>query len=93
MSEDKLSREELIALVKEWTTGHGEYSASDREIHAYVQIKSLLTPIPEEKLGWLKELINEVRLSLKFNQKFYPNDRMFDNLQELYDALKEGKEE
>jgi len=59
---------------------------------AYQYLKSLLTPIPEEMAGWLKQLIKNMKDSLKEGRRFYPTDRDIDNLKKLHDNLREGKE-
>ena len=92
---DELSLEILIEKLDWWRKiAHIGGGCKDRDIceQAYSQIKSLLTPVPDEKVGWLKQLIENMKDSLKEGRRFYPTDRDIDNLKKLYDNLREGKE-
>ena len=87
MKDKELSREELDVLFS-FMRGSLIQRFGDRGRQTYKQIKSILTPIPPDKLGWLKQLIKNMKDSLKEPRRFYPTDRDVDNLQELYDKLK-----
>lgn len=97
MSEDKLSREELIIWLKDfWSwykTGMEKAGIADplpnNAEDALEQIKSLLTPIPEDKLDEFKEKWVDKFDALSYNGLAIDVD-LWNQMLKEYEQLRRG---
>lgn len=92
MSEDKLSREILLRALDDMFNGQPLPEYATIEKRAYEQIKSILTPIPEDELdGFVEKWVLKFPVACAADYKL--NQKNTKAILKAYDELKEKKNE